>query len=56
MIFINKLGISFHIITINFIIALLVIIDDFNYLLIIIDKFFKKVLLISRKITYFVIK
>lgn len=56
MIFIDKFEISFHIIIMNFIVILFITIDDLNCLFMIIDKFFKKVLLILEKIIYFVIK
>ena len=56
MILINKFEISFYIIVINFIIILFVIIDDLNYLFIIINKFFKRILFMLKKIIHFVAK
>ena len=49
---INRLGISFHIIAINFVITLSNIVKELNSLLIVTNKFLKRVLLIPRKITF----
>ena len=49
---INKLEILFHIIIINFVIALSITANNYNYLLTVIDKFSKRVLTIPEKITY----
>ena len=54
IIFINKLIISFYIIIINFIVVLFIIKNDLDYLFIIINKFFKRVLFLFDKIIYFV--
>ena len=56
MILINKSKISFHIIIMNFIIALSLITNDFDNLFIIINKFFKRVLLTFEKIIYIAAK
>ena len=52
MIFINKSGISFYIIVMNFIITLFIIKKDFNNLFIIIDKFSKRILFIFERVIY----
>ena len=52
MLFINKFKILFYIVIMNFIIALFLIIDDLNYLFIIINKFLKRVLFIFEKVIY----
>ena len=52
IIFINKSEISFYIIIINFIIALLITKEDFDNLFIIIDKFSKRIFLIFGKVIY----
>lgn len=52
MVPIDRPGIPFHTIAMDFIVALPVTIDDLNYLLTVIDKFFKRVLLLPGKTTY----
>ena len=54
MLFINKVEILFHIIIMNFIVTLFLIIDDLNYLFIIINKFSKKILFIFEKVIYLI--
>ena len=56
MIFIDKSKILFHIIIMNFIIAFPLIINDFDNLFTITNKFFKKVLLTFKKIINIVVK
>ena len=52
IIFIDKSGIPFHIIVINFIITLFMIKEGFDNLFTIIDKFLKRILLILGRVTY----
>ena len=52
IILIDKSKIPFHIIIINFIIALSLITNDFDNLFMIINKFFKRILLTFEKIIY----
>ena len=52
IILINKSGISFHIIVINFIITFLIIKKDFNNVFIMIDKFSERILLILERVIY----
>lgn len=52
---IQSLAISFHTITINFVLALSTTMQSLNNLLTIIDKFSKKILLLSKKDTYFAV-
>ena len=52
MILINKLRISFHIIIMNFIMAFSITKKGFDYLFTIIDKFSKRILLISKRVIY----
>ena len=56
IILINRLKILFHTIIINFIIIFLVVINEYNYFFIVTDKFFKRVLIFSNRITYDAIK
>ena len=52
IILIDRPDISFHIIAINFIVALSITAEESNNLLIVINKFLKRVLLISKKIIF----
>ena len=52
IIFINRSGISFYIIVINFIITLFITKKEFDNLFIIIDKFSKRVLFIPERVIY----
>ena len=56
MISIDRSEIPFHIIIMNFIVALSVIANGCDCLLIVIDKFFKRVLMMSGKTIYIVAK
>ena len=56
MIFIDKLGISFYIIIMNFIITLFIMADKCDYLLIVTNKFSKRVLIILNRIIYNVVE
>lgn len=56
MVSIDRPGISFHIIVMDFIVALSLTLAGLDYLLTVIDKFFKRVLLISGKSTYFAVE
>lgn len=52
IILIDRPRISFHIVTMDFIVALWVTAEDYDVLFIVIDKFFKRNLIISGKTTY----
>ncbi len=52
MILISSANIFFHTITLDFILALLISIDELKCLLIIINKFFKELMLISDKLIW----
>lgn len=53
---INRPEISFHTIAMNFVVALSMITNDYNFLLIVTNKFFKRVLILSSLTTYSVEK
>ena len=52
IIFIDRSGIPFHIITMNFIMTLFITKEDFDSLFIMIDKFSKRIFLIFGKVIY----
>ena len=52
MVSIDRLGIPFYIIAIDFVIALLYTVDDCDCLLTVIDKFFKRILILSGRTIY----
>ena len=53
---INRSKVSFHIIAINFVVALSIIIDEYNCLLIVTNKFFKRALIVLEETTYIAAK
>ncbi len=50
--FIKTMNVLFHTITMNFVMMLSISQEEYDYMLIIIDKFFKRMMMISSKTTY----